>query len=185
MDNIVNDAVHCPNCGASLISPGNWNDKPSAPQQQNQQPPQQAQPQYQPPQQYQPAKPIKAMNMPTVKNVGMTEVLFLISGFLLVIAGFGNISALTSKYQYGVQYPILGIIALLAGLFVLGAVILPGLVKNMDNMEGLIILGIAVLFFFWGFAALYANDVGWYGAQLIAAGLAALAGSGLKLGYLK
>jgi hypothetical protein len=185
MDNIVSDAVHCPNCGASLITPGNWNDQPSAPQQQYQQPPQPAQPQYQPPQQYQPPKPVKSKNVPTVRNVGMTEVLFLISGFLLLIAGFGNTSALTSSFHYGGQYPILGIVALLAGLFIVGAVIMPGLVKNMDNMEGLIILCISVLFFFWGLAALYGNNIGWYGAELIAASLAGLAGSALKLGFVK
>ena len=185
MDNIVNDAVHCPNCGASLITPGNWNDQPSAPQQQYQQPPQPAQPQYQPPQQYQPPKPVKPKNVPTVKNVGMTEVLFLISGFLLVIVGFGNLGVIFRYNGAGAQYLVLGVLSLLAGLFVVGSIIIPALVKEMDNMEGLIILGISVLFFFWGLAALFANNVGSNGAELITAGLAGLAGAGLKLGYLK
>jgi hypothetical protein len=185
MDNIVNDAVHCPNCGASLITPGNWNDQPSAAQPQYQAPPQPAQPQYQPPQQYQPVRPVKAARAATVKNVSMTEVLFMISGFLLMIVGFANLGVVRWSSNAGAQYIVLGVLSLLAGLFVVGSIIIPALVKEMDNLEGLIIAGISILFFFWGLAALFGSNVGTDGSELIVAGLAGLAGSGLKLGYLK
>jgi hypothetical protein len=186
MDNIVNDAVHCPNCGASLISPSNWSGQPSEPQPQYQQQPPQGPPQQQyqqPMPQYQPA-PAKKQFVATVKNVGMTEVLFLFSGFLLVLAGFGGLSALRNNYM-GVQYPLLGFIALLAGLFILASVIMPNILKSLDNMLGFILLGISALFFIWGMAALFAGNVGWYGAEIVAASLAGLAGAALKMGFIK
>ncbi|MGD0818658.1 MAG: zinc ribbon domain-containing protein [Methanomassiliicoccales archaeon] len=185
-DNIVNDAVHCPNCGASLITPSNWDGQQSAPQPQYQQQPAQApQPQYQqPPQQYYPPQPPKQQNVPTVKNVGMTEVLLLFSGLLLVLAGFGGLSYLRYNY-FGAQYPLLGILALLAGLFILASVIMPSMFKSLDKMMGFLVLGISALFFIWGLAALFANNVGGYGAEIVAASLAGLAGAALKLGFIK
>ncbi len=186
MDNIVNDAVHCPNCGASLITPGNWDGKSSAPQQQYQQPqPQQAAPQYQqPPQQYYPPQPVKPQYVATVKNVGMTEVLFLFSGFMLVIAGFGGIAGLRYN-NTGAGIILLGLLALLAGLFVLASVIMPSLLKSMDKMLGFMLLGISALFFLWGMVALFVSGAGWYGAEVVGAGLAGLAGSALKMGFIK
>ncbi len=187
MDNIVNDAVHCPNCGASLITPGNWDGKSSAPQQQYQQPqPQQAAPQYQqPPQQYYPPQPAKPQYVATVKNVGMTEVLFLFSGFMLVLAGFGGLSDLR-YYGSSAQVILLGLLALLAGLFILTTVIMPTILKSLDNkMIGFILLGISALFFIWGMAALFVSGVGWYGAEIVAGSLAGLAGSALRMGFIK
>jgi hypothetical protein len=185
MDNIVNDAVHCPNCGASLITPGNWDSTQQAPPQpQYQQPAPQPQYQQPPPQQYYPPKPVKQQFVPTVKNVGMTEVLLLFSGFLLVIAGFGGLYYLRFSYV-SAGYPLLGILSLLAGLFVLATVIMPNMLKSLDNMLGFILLGIFVLFFFWGIAALFANNVGAYGAEIIGASLAGLTGCALKMGFIK
>jgi hypothetical protein len=186
MDNIVSDAVHCPNCGASLLTPGNWgSNQQAAPQQQYQQPPQPQPAAYPlPPQQYYPPQPAKPQYVPTMKNVGMTEVLFLFSGFMLVLAGFGGLSALRYSYMGG-QYFLLGLLALLAGLFILATVIMPNLLKNLDSVLGFILLGISVLFFFWGMAALFANNVGWYGAEIVAGSLAGLAGTALKMGFIK
>jgi hypothetical protein len=184
MDNIVNDAVHCPNCGASLITPGNWNGQQAEPQQQYQQPPQVPPQQYQQPMpQYQPA-PAKKQYAATVKNVGMTEVLLLFSGLLLVGTGFGNLSAITVR-NIGAQYPLLGILSLLAGLLILAYVLMPSMIKSMESMMGFLILGISVLFFFWGMAALFADNIGWYGAEIVAASLAGLAAAALKMGFIK
>jgi hypothetical protein len=185
MDNIVNDAVHCPNCGASLLTPGNWDStQQPAPQQQYQQPAPQPQYQQPPPQQYYPPQPAKPQYVATVKTVGMTEVLLLFSGFMLVLAGFGGLSYLRYSY-YGGQYPLLGILALLAGLFVLATVIMPNMLKGLDKMMGIVLLGISVLFFFWGMAALFANNVGAYGAEIVAGSLAGLAAAALKMGFIK
>jgi hypothetical protein len=168
MDNIPEDAVHCPNCGASLLTPGNWDPNRQAP----------------PQQQYVPPQPPKAARVATVRNVGLTEVLFLLSGFFLVIAGFDNLSVLGNRF-FGGQYPLLGILALLAGLFVLAMLIMPSILKSLDNMMDILMLGISVLFLFWGLAANFGNNIGFSGAILIGAGLAGLAGAGLKMGLLK
>jgi len=185
MDNIVEDAVHCPNCGASLITPGNWDSTRQAPPQpQYQQPAPQPQYQQPPPQQYYPPKPVKQQFVPTVKNVGMTEVLLLFSGLLLVGTGFGNLSAITVR-GIGAQYPLLGILTLLAGLLILAYVFMPSMLKSLENMMGFLILGISVLFFFWGMAALFGSNIGWYGAEIVAASLAGLAAAALKMGFIK
>jgi hypothetical protein len=192
MDNIVEDAVHCPNCGASLLTPGNWDPNRQAPPQQYQQAPAPGpQPQYQgsqqyqaPPQQYSPPQPPKSQRVATVRNIGLTEILFLFSGLFLVVAGFDNLSVLGSRF-YGAQYPLLGIIALLAGLFILAMVIMPTLIKGMDNMMDILMAGISLLFLIWGFAATFANNVGFSGGIMIGAALAGLAGVGLRMGMLK
>lgn len=174
MDNIANDAVHCSNCGALLRTPGISNDQPSAPQ-----------PQYQQqPQQYYSPQPSTPQRVETVKNVGMTEILFMISGIFLICAGFGNLSILANR-NVPVQYPLLGIIALLAGLFILGMIIMPNMIKGIGNMMGFLLLGISALFFIWGMAALFADNVGWYGAEIVAASFAGLAGAALKMGFVK
>jgi hypothetical protein len=186
MDNIVNDAVHCPNCGASLISPSGWTAPASAPQGQYQQQPPQGPPQQQYqvlPQQYAPQPP-KPQRVATVMNIGLTEILFLFSGFLLISAGFQNFSYITLRNIPG-QYILLGILAILAGLFILVLVIMPRMLKGMDNIMGFLMLGLSVLFIVWGLAALFANNVGVFGGELVAAGLAGLAGVGLKMGLLK
>lgn len=192
MDNIVNDAVHCPNCGASLITPGNWNGQQSAPQQQyQQQPPQGPQPQYQqPPQQYYPPQPPKPQRVPTVKNIGLTEILFLFSGLFLIIVGFDNLYYL--KYSgYGAQVFALGILALLFGLFILAIVVMPYLTKGMDDVMGFLMLILSLVFVIYGFVLVFSTSgrssgfLGSGGPELIAAGLAGLTASGLKMGVLK
>jgi hypothetical protein len=185
MDNIVNDAVHCPNCGASLLTPGNWDStQQGAPQPQYQQPAPQQQYQQPPPQQYYAPQPVKPRNVPTVKNVGMTEVLFLFSGFMLLGAGFENLGYLTVRFIPG-AYILLGLIAIVAGLFMLAMVIMPNLIKGMDDMLTYVILGISGLFFLWGLAACFGSSIGALGGILVAAGLAGLAGGALKMGILK
>jgi hypothetical protein len=185
MDNIVNDAVHCPNCGASLLTPGNWDStQQAAPPQQYQQPAPQQQYQQPPPQQYYPPQPAKPQYVATVKSVGMTEVLFLFSGFMLVLAGFGGLSDLR-YYGTSAAVVLLGLLSLLAGLFILASVIMPTLLKSLDKMLSFILLGISALFFFWGMAALFVSGVGWYGAEIVAGSLAGLAGAALRMGFIK
>ena len=173
MDNIVNDAVHCPNCGASLITPGNWNGQQDAPQQQYPQP----MPQYQP-------APAKKQYVATVKNVGLTEILFLFSGLLLVGAGFDNLGFITVRFIPG-AYILLGILAILAGLFMLAMVIMPNVIKGGDEIMTYVMLGISALFFLWGLAASFGSSIGTDGGFLVAAGMAGLAGGALKMGILK
>jgi hypothetical protein len=197
MENIVEDAVHCPNCGASLITPGNWDGKQAAPQPQYQQPPAQGpQPQYQQPpqQQYYPPKAAKAQRVPTVKNVGMTEILSLFSGFFLLIVGWDNLSVVKQTNFYGGQVFALGLIALLVGLFILAMVIMPAMFKRMDKMDNItnyILLVLSLAFVVYGFMMIFANYsrisgiLGFDGAELFAAGLALLGAIGLKMGLLK
>lgn len=174
----MSDALHCPNCGASLIQKETRSAPPSAPQVQYQPQPPQGPPQ----QQYQ-AQPLKKRQVTTVNNVGLTEMLFLVSGIFLILAGFGNLSALSDGMPP--QYPILGIIALLAGLLILAMLVMPNLLKGLNNIMGLLLIGISALFFIWGLAALFLSGVGWYGAELVAAGFAGLVGSALKMGFIK
>ena len=185
MDNIVNDAVHCPNCGASLITPANWDNQQPAQQPQYQQQPQQAPPQYQQlPPQYNPPAKAKTQYVSTVKNVGMTEVLLIFSGLMFLMSGFGNLSSLTYR-GYSALYPLLGIMSLLVGLIFLAYVLMPSMLKSMEKMMGFLILGLSVLFFFWGMAALFGDNIGWYGAEIVGAGLAGLAAAALKMGFIK
>jgi hypothetical protein len=183
MDNIVNDAVHCPNCGASLITPGNWDNQQPA-QQQYQPQPQPAPQQYQQPQPYYAPPPAKPQYVPTVKSVDMTGVLLLFSGLMFLLAGFGGLSSLTVR-NIGAQYPLLGILTLLAGLLIMAYVLMPSMLKGLENMMGFLILGLSVLFFFWGMAALFGNNIGWYGAEIVAASLAGMAAAALKMGFIK
>lgn len=170
-DNIVNDAVHCPNCGTALAAPVTYGNQPAAPQQQYQQP------------QYAQQQPISP-RVETVRNVGMTEMLFLIAGVLLISAGFGNLSIIGNN-NVPFQYLFLGMIALLGGLFILGMMVVPNMFAGMSHEMGLIVLGISALFFFWGMAALFADNVGWYGSEIVAASIAGLAGAALKMGFVK
>jgi hypothetical protein len=62
---------------------------------------------------------------------------------------------------------------------------MPNMLKGLDKMLNFILLGIGVLFFFWGMAALFANNVGAYGAEIVAGSLAALAAVALKMGFIK
>jgi hypothetical protein len=200
MDNIVEDAVHCPNCGASLITPGNWDARQAPPQQQYQQPPVQGpQPQYQqppgqyqqPPQQYSPPRPPKAARVATVRNIGLTEILSLFSGLFLVIVGFDNLSAIKTS-GYGGQVFVLGVLALLIGLAILAMVIMPYMMKGMNNsMMDIAMLVLSLIFVIYGFVLVFSTYtrisgfLGFDGAILIAAGLSGLAASGLKMGILK
>ena len=187
MDNIINDAVHCPNCGASLITPGNWDStQQAAPQQQYQQQPPQAPPQQQYPQpkpQYRPA-PAKKQYVATVKNIGLTEILLMFSGLFLLATGLENFSYITVR-NFGGQFILLGLIAILAGLFILAYVIMPHMLKGLENMMGILLLGISALFVIWGLAASFGSSVGIWGGFITAAGLAGLAAAALKMGYIK
>ena len=142
MDNIVNDAVHCPNCGASLLTPGNWNANQAAPQPQYQQTPRTRAAAIpapattvQPPQQYQPPKAPKLQRVPTVMNIGLTEILMLFSGLFLIIVGFDNLDYVSKPIgiAYGGQVFALGLIGVILGFAILAMVIMPMMMKRMDN----------------------------------------------------
>ncbi len=106
-----------------------------------------------------------------MRTIGLTETLFLFSGLFLIVAGFDNLSVLGSRF-YGAQYPLLGILALLAGLFVMAMVIMPTLIKGMDSMmDRVVMIGISLLFLVWGFGALFASSVGFSGGLINRAAL--------------
>jgi hypothetical protein len=203
MDNIPEDAVHCPNCGASLLTPGNWDpNRQAPPQQQYQQPPKQGQqPQYQgpapyqaPPQQYISPPPAKAPHVPIIRNIGLTEILLLFSGFFLIIVGFDNISVIKSTNFYGGQVFALGLVALLAGLVIVDMVITPAMFrrfgKQMDNIMDYTMLVLFAAFTIYGFVMIFASwtrpsgQLGFDGSELFVAGLAGLGAMSLKLGIM-
>lgn len=180
MDNIQNDAVHCPHCGASLITTGTWT-APPVQEYHAQTPPAPAaaaqHPQPQP-------EAHKHEREAIIRNVNLTEILVLFSGILLIVAGFDNLGG-ASRFNLDFQYTLLGIFALLFGLAMLGSIILPSLLREVEHFKGFLMLIVSLLFLIWGFAATFADNVGYYSGVVIGASLAGLAAAGLKLGMLK
>lgn len=202
-------AVHCMNCGSRIAAPAGVAAPPApqyqpapvqaqtpyqpqpqaAPQYQAQQPQQQYAPgsyQYQqaPPQyapQYQ--RPMKVERVPTIKNVHLGEILFLISSVLLIGAGFENLGWI--GFGARIQFILLGLVAIVAGLLIMAMVVMPELIKGLGPMTDTIVLALSALFVLWGLAASFFGNVGADGGFLVAAGLFGLAGSALKMGMIK
>jgi hypothetical protein len=126
-----------------------------------------------------------------VRNVGLTEILFLFSGLFLIVAGFANLDNVAKITGYGGQVVAIGIFALIIGLAMMAMVIMPYMMKGMDNnMMSIVMLVLSLIFLIYGLimvasSARGSGFLGYDGAELIAAGLAGLAGSGLKMGILK
>jgi hypothetical protein len=172
-------ATFCTGCGGRLLAVAAPAVQPAvAPS-----PPVQPQPQYapQPPvYQHLPRQPM----LPTVRPVHLGDVLFLIASVLLLGTGLANFSNITA-YYIGAQYIILGLVAFLGGLFMMALVIMPELLKPVKQYTDLGILAFSGIFLLWGLVATFANNVGYYGGFLLAAGLFSLAGCGLRMGYIK
>ena len=118
-----------------------------------------------------------------MKSIHLGDVLFLISSMLLIAVGLENFSWIAVAVR--AQYLILGLVALLVGLLLLANVVMPYLLRSMDQMMDMVIAALSLVFLIWGLIAVFANDVGFFGGFLFAAGLFGLAGSGLRMGILK
>lgn len=147
---------------------------PQAPPQNNQAPPQYRQPYHQ---QY------RMSATPTIRNVHLGDVLFLIAAVLLLGIGFENFSGITNAV--GAQYIFLGLVAILGGLFMMALVIMPELLKPLNEFLDVLVLAFSLVITFWGLVATFANNVGFLGGILLAAGLFGLAGCGLRMGMIK
>jgi hypothetical protein len=121
--------------------------------------------------------------VPTVKSVHLGDVLFLIASVLLLGLGFENFSTITGVVQ--AQYIVLGLVAILGGLFIMAMVIMPYMLTPVGQFMNLLVLVFSLVFLLWGLVATFANNIGLYGGFLVAAGLFGLAGSGLRMGLVK
>ncbi len=80
---------------------------------------------------------------------------------------------------------------MLFGLFILAIVVMPYLTKGMDDVMGFLMLILSLVFVIYGFVLVFSTSgrssgfLGSGGPELIAAGLAGLTASGLKMGVLK
>lgn len=152
---------------------------PQAPPEPNVQPGQQMPPSAPPypPQLFQPPR------SPTVKSVHLGEVLFLISSALLLVAGFENFATL-SRFALA-QYVLLGMFAIVGGLLFLGMVVMPHILKPIEQYLDMIVLGLSAIFLFWGVAAMFGNNIGVDGGLVFIGGLFGLAGMALKMGIIR
>lgn len=118
-----------------------------------------------------------------VKSLNLAELLFLISGILLLAAGFDNLGAGISGLP--VQFLILGIVATVLGLLQVAMVVMPGMLGSIERMTGVLTIVIALLFLVWGMAAAFGDMVGIGGGMLVAAGLSSVLGIMLREGMIR
>ena len=116
--------------------------------------------------------------IPTIKNVHLGEILFLLSGILLIAAGLENLG--WSTRGFGLQYLLLGIFAIVGGLYLVAVIVMPNMVGELSKASNKATVLIALTFLIWGFAAAFAVDVGANGGLLVAAALAAALGIMLR-----
>jgi hypothetical protein len=90
-----------------------------------------------------------------------------------------------ARFNPPAQYIILGVFALIVGLFCLVTVTMPTITKAFDNMMGAATTGLGAVLLVWGLAACFLNNVGWNGGQIAAAGITMVFGGVLKMGLVK
>ncbi len=192
-------ATFCTECGGRLVAAAAPAVQPAAPAQPVQPQPQGPPQQQYAPQQYPPApprydqgpsqygaqyqRPYRQPKVPTIKSVHLGDVLFLISAVLLLGVGLENFSNITGFVR--AQYIILGLVAIVGGLLMMAMVVMPELLKPLEQNMDMLVLAFSLVFLLWGLVATFANNVGFYGGFLFAAGLFGLAGSGLRMGLIK
>lgn len=160
-------AAFCINCGSSIgNSPAGASSAPA----------EQGAPPY-PPQLYQPPR------SPTVRSIHLGQVLFLISSALLLVAGFENFASLS--FGARASYVLLGMFAIVGGLLFLGMVVMPYVLKPVEQYLDVIVLGLSAVFLFWGVAAMFGSGIGSDGGHVFIGGLFGLAGMGLKMGIIR
>lgn len=118
-----------------------------------------------------------------VRSLNLAELLFLISGILLLSAGFQNMGAGVAGLP--VQFLLLGIAATLFGLVQIALVVMPGMMSGLDRFRGTLTIVIAMLFLIWGMAAAFGPNVGASGGMIVAAGLATTLGLMLREGMIR
>ena len=119
----------------------------------------------------------------SVRSLDLAEVLFLISGLLLLSAGFQNLGAGIGGLP--VQYLLLGIVATLFGLIQVALITMPGMMSDLERHRGALTIAIALLFLIWGMAAAFGANVGASGGLIVAAGLASALGLMLNEGMIR
>lgn len=176
----VSDAAFCSECGAAMASPA----PAAAPAATPTAPPQPVRPQpapaYPAPPAYQQAPPY-VPKVPTVKNVHLGEILFVLSGLLLIAVGFENLGV----GGFGLQYLVLGILAVIGGLYFLATVLMPHLLRELSQVSGVLTLALSLVFLLWGLAAAFGSNVGVAGGLLVAAGFAALLSGLMREGLIR
>lgn len=183
--NNAEGATFCPECGSRMLATA----APAAQSADAPAQPVQPQPQVPPQQQYAPPygspyqQAYRPPVVPTIRTVHLGDVLFLIASVLLLGIGFENFSTITGGA--GAQYIVLGLVAILGGLFMMALVIMPELLKSVHEFMDVLVLAFSLVVTFWGLVATFANNVGFLGGILLAAGLFGLAGCGLRMGMIK
>ncbi len=175
-------AAFCMNCGSPLGSPAAEPAAPlppQAPPEGNAQPNQQAPPSPPP----YPSQLYQLPRTPTVKSVHLGEVLFLIAAALLLAAGFENFASLSLFAR--AQYVLLGMFAIVGGLLLLGMVVMPHILKPIEQYLDMIVLGLSAIFLFWGVAAMFGSNIGFDGGLVFIGGLFGLTGMALKMGIIR
>ena len=118
-----------------------------------------------------------------VRSLNLAELLFLISGILLLLAGFQNMGAGVAGLP--VQFLLLGIAATLFGLVQIALVVMPGMMSGLERFRGTLTIVIALLFLIWGMAAAFGPNVGANGGMIVAAGLSTTLGLMLREGMIR
>ena len=118
-----------------------------------------------------------------VRGLNLAELLFLISGILLLAAGFDNLGAGIAGLP--LQFLLLGIVATVFGLLQVAMVVMPGMLAGIERMTGILTIVIALLFLIWGMAAAFGDSVGVDGGLLVAAGLSSVLGLMLREGMIR
>jgi len=139
-----------------------------------------------PPIPYDPPYPPQALQpprVPTIRNVHLGDVLFLISSALLLVAGFENFASL-SRFVL-VQYVLLGFFAIVGGLLFLGGVVMPYVLRPIEKYMDMIVLTLSAIYLFWGVAAMFGTNIGFNGGMVFIGGLFGLSAMALKMGILR
>jgi hypothetical protein len=115
--------------------------------------------------------------------VHSSDVLIAAGGALSFGAGIDSLGG--ASLRPPAQFIILGVFALIVGLFCLVTVAMPNITRAFDRYMGPTTTGLGAVLLVWGLAACFLNNVGWNGGQLASAGLSMVFGGLLKMGVLK
>ncbi len=129
-----------------------------------------------------PSRPAHHEKAP-VRGLNLAELLFLISGILLLASGFDNLGAGIGGLP--LQFLLLGIVATVFGLLQVAMVVMPSTLAGIERSTSMLTVVIALLFLIWGMAAAFGDLVGVDGGFLVAAGLSSILGLMLREGMIR
>jgi hypothetical protein len=112
-------------------------------------------------------------------------VLVAAGGVVAFGAGVDSLGGLRAFSSVPAQYIILGVFALIVGLFAIVTVAMPTAISALDSVMGLATTGLGAVMLVWGLAACFLNNVGWNGGSIAAAGISMVFGGLLKMGVVK